>query len=89
MKIVIDISEEDYADCLHYVVDKDNCYPYSDFNLREIIRNGQVLPEDHGDLIDRDELITQMPSPVEDEYKTAYRIINNIPAVIESNRGDY
>ena len=54
MKIVIDISEEDYADCLHYVVDKDNCYPYSDFNLREVIRNGTVLPKGHGRLIDVD-----------------------------------
>jgi len=57
MKIVIDISEEDYTDCLHYVVDKDNCHSYSDFNLREIIRNGQVLPEGHGDLIYRDTLV--------------------------------
>ena len=65
MKIVIDLSGEEYTDCLNYVVDKDNCYPYSDFNLREIIRNGQVLPKGHGKLIDGDLLNRNM-------YHTAF-----------------
>ena len=83
MKVVINISDEDYKD----LMDEEWISALNDYQL--MIRNGKPLPRDHGDLIDRDELITQMPSPVEDEYKTAYRIINNIPAVIESNRGDY
>ncbi len=55
MKIVIDIPKEVYEDCRDYIVDKDQCYPYSDFMLREIIRNGTVLPKGHGRLLILDE----------------------------------
>ena len=45
MKLIIDISEEMYADVKDYVVDKDGCSNYSDFQLREIIRNGKKVIE--------------------------------------------
>jgi len=52
MKIVIDISEEMYMDCINNVTDEDKCYAYSDYCLRYAIRNGQVLPKGHGRLYD-------------------------------------
>ena len=50
------------------------------------IKNGIVLPDEHGDLIDRDELKIHLPLPIEDEYKTIYRIIANAPAVIPADK---
>lgn len=45
MKMIIELSEEDYLDILYYLVDKDQCFAYSDYRLREIIRNGSVVSE--------------------------------------------
>ena len=45
-----------------------------------------VLPEEHGDLIDRDELKLQLPTPIEDEYKIVHRIVDNAPTVIEADK---
>lgn len=84
MKVIIEvpdfiykaITERDYLDC-------------PTVNLNKAIIEGTVLPEEHGDLIDRDKLKFEMPTPIEDEYKTAYRIIDSMPAVIEADmRGD-
>ena len=40
MKLTIDIPEEQYNDIVKHLTDNDGNYAYSDFNLREIIRNG-------------------------------------------------
>ena len=46
MKIVIDIPIEHYNEIVYEDVEK----------LREVIKNGKVLPKEHGDLIDRSKL---------------------------------
>ena len=85
MKVVIDIPEEDYKTILNSKL------PYAGeppMSLVWVIRNGQVLPKGCGDLIDRDDLKLQMPTPIEDEYKTAYRIIDNAPTIIPADKGE-
>lgn len=52
MKLIIDIPEEQYNDIVKHLTDNDGNYAYSDFNLREIIRNGTPLPKGHGRLIE-------------------------------------
>lgn len=43
MELIIDIPEEQYNDIVKHLTDNDGNYAYSDFNLREIIRNGTPL----------------------------------------------
>lgn len=50
MKIVIDIDEDIYN---HIVIDSEYFTP----SLVNAFKNGTVLPEQYGDLIDRDELL--------------------------------
>ena len=49
MKIVIDIPRLTYFDCLSGACDTDI--------LVDAVANGTTLPKNHGDLIDRDELL--------------------------------
>ena len=84
MKIVIDIpNENDY----NAIRDNIKAYSLADM-LFEAVKSGIPLPKGYGDLIDRDELKIQMPTPIEDEYKTAYRIIDNAPAIIPADEGE-
>ena len=54
MKIIVDIDDEVYNDVLHFAIPMlPDVYP---FILANAIANGAVLPEGHGDLIDRDKL---------------------------------
>ena len=42
----------------------------------------------HGDLIERDALLCELPSPIEDEYKIVRRIISAAPAIIPADQSD-
>lgn len=50
-QIVIEMSDDAYKAIIG------SGYVVSDFNMVSAIRNGTVLPQKHGDLIDRDELL--------------------------------
>ena len=53
MQLIIDIPEEQYNDIVKHLTDNDGNYAYSDFNLREIIRNGTPY-NPSGDCISRE-----------------------------------
>lgn len=81
MKIVIDISEEDYV----YIAKK-HCLPSCDDrtlrkNVYEMITNGTPLPKGHGRLIDADVLVDGM----EDDYEFC-EAINATPTIIKSDK---
>lgn len=59
MKLIIDIPEEQYNDIVKHLTDNDGNYAYSDFNLREIIRNGTPY-NPTGDCISREALKEQI-----------------------------
>lgn len=48
----------------------------------QTIRNAAVPVPPHGRLIDANELLFNIPAPIEDEYKYVRRIINDAPTVI-------
>lgn len=87
MRVVIDIPDDDFVS-----IRCEGLYYIGHDKLAESVtnafQNSLVLPEGHGDLIDRDELKSAMPTPIEDEYKTAYRIIDNAHAVIPADKGE-
>lgn len=45
MKIVIDISADMYNDIQKHLTDDSQCYALSDYELREVIRNGKSYEE--------------------------------------------
>lgn len=55
MELIIKIPDEQYNDIVKHLTDNDGNYAYSDFNLREIIRNGTPY-NPTGDLISREAL---------------------------------
>lgn len=59
MKLIIDIPEEQYNDIVKHLTDNDGNYAYSDFNLREIIRNGTPY-NPTSDAISRSALKTEL-----------------------------
>lgn len=63
MKLIVDIPEEQYNDIVKYLTDNDGNYAYSDFNLREIIRNGTPY-NPSGDCISREALKEQVKNEV-------------------------
>ena len=93
MKIVIDISEEYYADIQQYLTDNDGCYSLDSYRLREVIRNGKPLPKGHGRLIDaselhpRDVFITSSSCSFGSEVSVVpMRDIENVKTIIEADR---
>lgn len=58
MELIIKIPDEQYNDIVKHLTDNDGNYAYSDFNLREIIRNGKPY-NPSGDLISREALKEQ------------------------------
>ncbi len=87
MKLVIDIPDK-----VKTYLDQTTTYDREDYYVQhfslliaDAIKNGIPLLKQHGDLIDRDELKTQLPAPIEDEYKAVYRIIDSMPSVIEAD----
>ena len=85
MKVVIDIPSGDFNSirngALFYIQ-----HDRLDEVVTYAFNNATIIPEGHGDLIDRDNLKFQLPTPIEDEYKTVYRIVNAAPAVIEADK---
>ena len=83
MKVIIDLQEEDYntiINSLYYI-------PKQAMEMRvvEAIKVGTVLPEGHGDLIDRDKL--HLVAMVHDsEAKRIIGEINKAPTVIEADK---
>ena len=83
MKIVIDISEEDYV----YIAKK-HCLPSCDDrtlrkNVYEMITNGTPLPKRHGRLIDADVLADGF----EDNYEFCEEV-NATPTIIEADKAE-
>ena len=61
-RIVIDIEDEVYSDITHFSVPMlPDIYP---FIMANAIANGKVLPDGHGDLIDRSELIRVLETEI-------------------------
>ena len=73
MRLVIDIPEFIYK----ALKENSDC---GTVNLNHIVAQGKVLPQGHGDLIDRDELFTEYPEIAVEPYI-------NAPTVIESDKG--
>ena len=78
-RIVIDMPDKDRRD-IYWVKGKRVANLIGEYKVIA------VLPEEHGDLIDRDELKLQLPTPIEDEYKIVHRIVDNAPTVIEADK---
>ena len=87
MKVVIDIPESRYEECLAWCKKgKFNVHP-----LELAVANGIPLPKGHGDLIDRDTLNLDYEVSMADDWKTAHEIANCVkyaPTVIPANKGD-
>lgn len=90
MKLIIDISDEDYNECKFR---KDLLSLGGEptdltFNMRieTLIANGIPLPKGHGRLIDANKLISSFPNydGVSDVAKT----IDYAPTVIEADKGE-
>ena len=76
MQIVIDIPKEDYIK-----ISNSNPNYADDFNLYYAIKNGTVLPEKHGRLIDADALIDTLGCSDRDIYVKAC-IEEDAPTII-------
>lgn len=85
MKIVIDISEDDY----NAIRDNIKAYSLADI-LFGAVQCGTVLPKGHGDLIDRDKLEKDTEwSEYEDEFISySHRQIFSEPVVIPADKGE-
>ena len=89
MQIVIDIREELYKGLKHFSKNKE----LSELETATI--NGVVLPQGHGDLIDRDELpyanLVQLVSLGNGNYierEVIYKsVLDNAPTVLEADKG--
>ena len=78
MKIVIDINDNEYLGIKNYP-DNITSYPVT-IHLYEAVRNGTVLSEPHGRLIDADVLADGF----EDNYEFC-EVVNATPTIIESS----
>ena len=88
MKIVIDITKEDYD----WIMQQDTMNEVVYRGWKEI-QNGQVLPNGHGDLIDRKALEETFDHLSSDDYEsplwyedTVFRVINNAPTIIKVDK---
>lgn len=82
MKIVIDISEEQY-EIIKELVKKQNSFCLEADSAEKIITNGIPLPKEHGDLIDRTEVIKNLFDYYNGK-KTIGQCIDNVPTIIEA-----
>lgn len=71
MQIVIDIPKDLYEDCKRLGDSNDTLF--------EAIRKGEVLPEGHGELIDRNDLKYE-------RYNSYAYAIANAPTIIEADK---
>ena len=86
MRIVIDIPDDDFnairCEALYYIG-----HDSLDVSVTNAFQNGKII-SDCGDLIDRDEFRSQLPAPIEDEYKNVHKLLDNAEVVIPKYRGD-
>ena len=88
MKIVIDISKEEYQTYInHTVAILDKSTPLVHQDLLKAVINGTPLPEHYGDLIDRRELKKEVYTTTEwngDIHRIIYEAsIDDAPTIIE------
>ena len=79
MEIVIKIDEKDYQPL------KDGHIPFS---VLDVIRNGTILPNGHGDLIDKSDLIPDSDYEDGTFYAVSIGVIHGAPTIIKADRSD-
>ena len=79
MQIVIDISDEKYNDI--QAMDWKN--PIWAGEVTTAIHKGTVLPEHHGELIERDKVIKSLIDYVNGK-KTLGQCVDNVPTILET-----
>ena len=86
MQIVVDIPERVYTyltkECSGLVDDGSDSIL---LHLAKGVIQGTVLPNGHGDLIDRDAFRSVIPTPVEDEYKYIHKLLYDAPIVVPTD----
>lgn len=85
MKLVIDISEEDYKK-VSTIVDMG-----LGTNIDEAIKNGTPLPEKHGRLIDVNNIVYEKESIMQNDGCYTTVMIPNIdatPSIMEADKGE-
>ena len=91
MQIVIDLDERIYNICKGAY--KKGCKDKDTGVLAKAIGEGTILPDNHGRLIDADELlINERPSGmsmIQWEDTHFYKAISDAPTVVESTKGEY
>ena len=63
MKLLINISEEDYNNIVPFLNGRTIKGGFNLFKVLEIIKNGKPLPKGHGDLIDKTEILRFLKCP--------------------------
>ena len=86
MKIIIDISEEQYEIIKELVKNQNRVCPEAD-SAEKIILNGTLLPKGHGDLIDRTKVIKSL-FDYHNGKKTIGQCIDDVPTIIEAESGE-
>ena len=81
MQIVIDVSEDAY----NYIKANGARIPY--YKLTDVIKNGTPLPENHGRLIDADELKTAFPCGESVRTECVRATIDYATTIIEADKG--
>lgn len=92
MKIVCDISEKDYNNIEPFLKGETINGGFNLFKVLEMIRNGTPLPEHHGDLIDRNELLDEsyQIDSMYCAYDEVVKVddIKNAPTIIEGSESE-
>ena len=83
MKIVIELSEEDYNDIT--LTGENTINLGALLALRKAVRNGTSLPEHHGRLIDADALVQELSVVSSRPVKSQLYILNDAPTIIEGS----
>lgn len=84
MKVVIDITKQDYQLACKYPDVLTSVYAHA-------IKKGTPLPKGHGDLIDACEEMRLMQSydyDTYEDYLRAFDMLDNAPTVIEADKGE-
>lgn len=87
MRIVIDIPQDDFNSIYHgglYFIGHDRL----DTCITEAFQTARIIPIDCGDLIDKDSFKTELPTPIEDEYKYVHKLLESAEIVVPKYRGD-
>jgi len=88
MKIVIDISEEEYNEIEPFLKGEAIKSGFNLFKVLKTIKNGTPLPKGHGDLIDRGKLKTHFIGTEQGTDLEVYLepTIINAPVLIEADK---